>query len=389
MKHPLRWTLIVLGLVGLSLGIGRAISSRKAQQNELAQSTATASSGYLQLKPTDWLAVQPQQLMRTVAVSGTIKAANSAIVKAKVAAELTKLSVREGDAVKQGQVIGQLDPQEFQTRLRQAQEQVATAKAQYQITQQTLDNNRALVQQGFISKNALDTSVSNATAAKSTLQAAEASADLAKKALRDTQLIAPIDGLVSQRFAQAGERVSVDGRVVEIVDLSSLELEASLSPDDVAQVRIGSTAQLRVDGLSAPVSARIARINPSAVAGTRGIPVYLSLKRHPALRQGLFAQGVIELAQQRALAVPASAVRSEGAKSYVLLVQGERVVRRPVSLGERSQVAGAAFDAPAMVAVTAGLQEGDRVLRESVGALADGTAVRLDTAPASLAASAP
>lgn len=387
MKHPLRWTLIALGLVGLSLGIGRAISSRKAQQAELAQSTATASSGFLQLGAGDWLAVQPQTLVRTVAVSGSIKAANSAIVKAKVAAELIKLSVREGDAVKRDQAIGQLDTQEFDTRVRQAREQVATAKAQYEIAQQTLDNNRALVQQGFISKNALDTSVSNAAAARATLQAAEAAADLAKKSLRDTQLVAPIDGLVSQRFAQAGERVSVDGRIVEIVDLSSLELEATLSPDDVALVHIGSTARLQVDGLSEPVSARIARINPSAAAGTRAIPVYLSLKKHPALRQGLFAQGQIELDKRKVLAVPASSVRTEGARTYVLLIQGERAVRRTVSLGASSQVAGAAADAPAMVAVLSGLQAGDRILKDTVGALADGAAIRLNAAAP--AASAP
>lgn len=388
MKHPLRWTLIALGLVGLSLGIGRAISSRKAQQTELAQSTATASSGFLQLGAGDWLAVQPQTLVRTVAVSGSIKASNSAIVKAKVAAELIKLSVREGDAVKRGQAIGQLDTQEFDTRVRQAREQVATAKAQYEIAQQTLDNNRALVQQGFISKNALDTSVSNAAAARATLQAAEAAADLAKKSLRDTQLVAPIDGLVSQRFAQAGERVSVDGRVVEIVDLSSLELEATLSPDDVALVHIGSAARLQVDGLSEQVAARIARINPSAAAGTRAIPVYLSLKKHPALRQGLFAQGQIELDKRQALAVPASSVRTEGARTYVLLIQGERAVRRTVTMGASSLVAGAGADAPVMVAVLSGLQAGDRILKDSVGALADGAAIRLNAASAP-AASAP
>jgi len=391
MKHPLRWTLIALGLVGLSLGIGRAISSRKAQQTELAQSTATANSGFLQLGEGDWLAVQPQTLVRTVAVSGSIKASNSAIVKAKVAAELIKLSVREGDAVKRDQSIGLLDPQEYETRVRQAREQVATAKAQYEIAQQTLDNNRALVQQGFISKNALDTSVSNAAAARATLQAAEAAADLAKKSLRDTQLVAPIDGLVSQRFAQAGERVSVDGRVVEIVDLSSLELEATLSPDDVALVHIGSTARLQVDGLSEPVSARIARINPSAAAGTRAIPVYLSLKKHPALRQGLFAQGQIELDKRQALAVPASSVRTEGARTYVLLIQGERAVRRTVTLGATSPVAGAAADAPAMVAVPSGLPASGPNPKVSVGALADGAAIRLNATPgtAAPAASAP
>ncbi|MDE2400160.1 MAG: efflux RND transporter periplasmic adaptor subunit [Burkholderiales bacterium] len=385
MKHPLHWALIALLLAGLGLGIGRAIITRKAQQAELAQSTATARSGFLQLSPTDWFEVQAQDLVRAVAVSGSIKAPNSAIVKAKVASELTTLPVREGDAVRHGQLIGTLDPQEFQTRLRQAQEQVATAKAQAQIAQQTLDNNRALVQQGFISKNALDTSASNAAATHATLQAAVAAADLAQKALRDTRLIAPINGLVSQRFAQAGERIPVDGRVVEIVDLSTLELDATLSPDDVAMVHLGSLARIQVDGVPAPIDARIVRINPSTVAGTRSITVYLALSQHPALRQGLFAQGQIELDKHKALAVPTSAVRTEGQRATVQLIQDGRVLRRTVTLGASSRLANAAPDAPAMAAVISGLNAGDRILRESVGQVSDGTPVRMTPPSASSA----
>ncbi|MES2090907.1 MAG: efflux RND transporter periplasmic adaptor subunit [Pseudomonadota bacterium] len=380
MKHSLRWTLTIIGITALSLGIGQAILHRKAQQTELAQSTATASSGFLQLSPHDWLVVQPQPLVSAVTVSGTIKAANAAIVKAKVAAELTQLSVREGDAVKRGQTIGTLDPQEFQTRLHQTQEQVATAKAQLQIAQQTLDNNRALVQQGFISKNALDTSSSNATAARATMQAAVAAAELAQKSLNDTRLIAPINGLVSQRFAQQGERVAIDGRVLEIVDLSQLELEASLSPDDVALLKPGQAAQLRVDGLSTPITARLARINPSATAGTRAIPVYLSIPPHPALRQGLFAQGQIELARPTVLAIPTSVVRTEGKRSFVQLIQDGRIVHRDVTLGSNRQVISTNTNEPSLVAVLSGLQAGNQVLRESVGLVAQGTTVRLGSA---------
>lgn len=379
MKHPLRWTLAIIGITALSVGIGQAIFHRKAQQTELAQSTATASSGFLQLRPHDWLVVQPQTLVSAITVSGTIKAANAAIVKAKVAAELTQLSVREGDVVKRGQTIGTLDPQEFQTRLHQTQEQVATAKAQLQIAQQTLDNNRALVQQGFISKNALDTSASTAAAARATMQAAVAAAELAQKSLNDTRLIAPINGLVSQRFAQQGERVAVDGRVLEIVDLSQLELEASLSPDDVARLKPGQAAQLRVDGLSTPITARLARINPSATAGTRAIPVYLSIAPHPALRQGLFAQGQIELARPTVLAIPTSVVRTEGKRSFVQVIQAGRIVHRDVTLGSNRQVMSTTNE-PSLVAVLSGLQAGDQVLRDSVGLVAHGTAVRLGSA---------
>jgi RND family efflux transporter MFP subunit len=380
------WLALAAGVLILGGGIGRAIVAKKAQQIELAQSTASATASVVQLGATDVSEVRSQTLVRSIPVSGSLTAQRSAIVKAKVAAELLSLKVREGDHVKAEQLIGKLDPQEFETRLQQARQQAASAKAQWQIAKQNLDNNQALVQQGFISRNALDTSISNADAAHATYEAAQSAVDLAHKALKDATVRAPLSGLVSQRFAQAGERVGVDGRIVEIVDLSSLELQAPLSSQDLMQVHIGTPATLKLDGLSEPVAARIARINPSASADTRAIMVYLSLTPHPALRQGLFAQGQIMLEQRQALAIPASAVTRESGSDQVLRIEGGKVVKVKVSLGTR---AAQGADGQPLVEVLQGLQTGNVVLRNAAGTVREGQAVKLPAATASGSASAP
>lgn len=370
------------GVLLLSAGIGRAIVARKAQQNELAQSTATAQAGAVVLPARDVVTATMQPLERSLAVSGSLTAQRSAIVKAKVAAELLKLTVREGDAVSAGQVIGQLDPTEFEWRLKQAQQQAASSKAQWQISNQNLENSRQLVKQGFISRNALDTAESNAGSAKATYEAAQSAVELASKALRDTVIRAPLAGLVSQRFVQVGERVGIDARIVEVVDLASLELQAPLSPSDVLQVQVGTPATLQVEGLDEPLDAKVARINPSASSDTRAVMVYLGLAKHAGLRQGLFVQGRILLGSQDSLVVPASAIVRDAGQTHVLKVPaaarapgGEgKVTKVKVRLGAKGMVAGASED---MVEVLEGLQPGDRLLSHGAATAKEGQLVRL------------
>lgn len=377
MKRSLKWALPLLLVLLLALLAGRGLVARKAEQARAAMPRPTP---VLELAPTDVVPVREQELVRTLSVSGGLKAVNTAVVKAKVAAEVREILVREGDAVKAGQVLGRLDNTEYAARLRQAREQATSAQAQLEIAERTLENNRALVNQGFISKNALDTSVSNASAARATLLAAQANADIARKAMDDTVLRAPISGQISQRLAQPGERVGVDAKLLEVVDLSRIELEAAVAPEDVGAVQVGRQALLKVDGLNEPVQARVARINPSTQAGTRAVMVYLAVASRAGLRHGLFATGRIELDRQPAIAVPESAVRLDQPLPYVLVVADGKIVQRGVTLGMRGVApAGGAT----LVAVSKGLKTGEQVLAGSVGSVRDGTPVRLTAVAAS------
>lgn len=337
----------------------------------------------LELLAADTVVARQAELVRGVPVSGGLRAVDSAMVKAKVSAELLALSVREGDAVRAGQVIGRLDARETAARLAQAEQQAAQARAQLDIARRSLANSQALVGQGFISPTALDTAQSNAAAAQATWEAARAAVDLARKAQEDTVLRAPLAGLVAQRLAQPGERLNLDARIVEIVDLKRLELEAALAPADVAEVRVGQRAALRVDGLPQALSARVARIAPAAVPGSRSVNVYLAVDPHPALRQGWFATGLIELERRPALVLPPDAVRNDQARPTVLAVEGGRIVQRAVEPGVRGLVAGRAA-----VEIRSGLAEGARVLAGSAGLLPPGTVVRLVEQPAAAGASA-
>lgn len=375
-RRTLQW--LVIGLVALLLAAGvlRVLSARKAQQAAVAKAAQEKVQAAVELAPGDVVKAQLHELAQGLPVSGSLRAVNSALVKARAAGELQGLTVREGDTVKAGQLVARVDATEYQARVRQAQQQADSARSQIEIAQRQYDNNKALVDQGFISRSALDTSLNNLQAAQANYKAAAASVDVAKKMLDDTALRAPIGGVVSQRLAQPGERVGIDAKVIEIVDLSRLELEASISAGDSMDVRVGQQAVLQIEGSTRPVTAKVARINPSAQAGSRSVLVYLTVENGTGLRQGLFAQGTLATGQASALAVPLSAVRTDKPQPYVQLVEDGKVVHRSVQTGARGQVG-----QEALVAVQ-GVAAGALVIRGSAGPLREGTPVKFTQAPA-------
>ena len=376
MKRWLKWVVAAVILVVLGLSVMKALSARKAQQDAVLAATAANAKAQtvVELAASDVTKVQINELAQGLQISGTLKAANSAFIKARVAGELQGLTVREGDTVKAGQIIARVDATEYAARLQQAQDQADAAKTQIVITQRQFDNNKALVDQGFISKTALDTSLATLNSAQASHRAALANVDVAKKAVEDTVMRSPLTGIVSQRLAQPGERVGVDTKVVEVIDLNRIELEASMSAVDSLRVKVGQTAMLLIEGSSTPLSSQVVRINPNAQAGSRNVLVYLSLANANGLRQGLFAQGTLGTTKVSALTVPLSAVRTDKPTPYVQVVDNKAIKHVPVELLQRGDVSKNGRT-ETMVAVR-GIAENTPVIAGSLGALREGTVVK-------------
>jgi RND family efflux transporter MFP subunit len=368
MKKSTLWILSGVAVAVLLAGGARWASQRQAAKAPAPPTTATAPS--IELATSDVFTAQTQTLSLGIPVSGALKASQSAIVKARVAGELQDLTVREGDRVTAGQVIARIEPYEYQARVRQAQQQADAAKAQVDIAQRQFENNQALVNQGFISQTALLNSQASLNGAKATHSAALAALDLANKSLADATLHSPLTGVIAQRLAQPGERVAIEARLVEVINLSQLELEAALTAEDASRVRVGMTAQLQVEGVAQPVSAKVLRINPSAQTGSRSILVYLGVKGREGLRQGQFAQGSLGTESLQVLAVPVNSVRTDKPQPYVQVIQDGKVAHITVRTGDRSE-----GEQQSLVAVT-GVSEGAQVLSGSVGAVREGVQVK-------------
>jgi RND family efflux transporter MFP subunit len=385
----LKWLLLALLIGAIAAGLARALNKRATQREAAATAAAALQKAPVyDVAAQDVVRVQQLALAQTVAVSGSLKALQSAAIKARAAGEVMGLDKREGDAVRAGEVLARIDSTEAQARVRQAEEQARAAQAQVAIAQRNFDNNQQLVRQGFISATALDTTAGNLAAAQANHRAALAALDIARKGVADTTLRSPLNGQIAARLAQNGERVGVDARLLEVVDLSVFELEAALAPAAAAAVQPGQVASLTVEGLPQPVPATVTRINPSVQAGSRSVLISLRVPAAAGMRQGLFAQGQIVTGQRQALALPLSAVRNDQPAPYVQLLANGQVAHVGVALGHQGSHQGQAM---LVVDGVTALPEGAPVLRATAGAIRAGTAVSLpgDAPPAAAGATAP
>ncbi len=340
---------------------------------------AASAPSVLEFLPAEVVTAEPVELRQTLQLSGSLRAIDLATVKAKVAGDVREVLVREGEPVKAGQVVAKMDATEYEARVAQARGNLNNAKAQLEIASKTRDNNLALVEKGFISKNAFDNSASQYAGAKASVDAAQGALDIVQKSLNDTIVRAPISGLVSARNAQPGEKVAVDGKLLEIVNLQKLELEAAVPASEIAQVAIGQSVELQVEGLRQRFEGKVARINPATLAGSRSVPVYIQVANpQNQLRVGMFAEGRLILASKSGvLALPQSAVRKDGNGAYVFTITGGKIERHPVTLGANG-VAGNEY----RTEITSGLDFGAQVVRADMGSLSPGTPVRIAQANA-------
>lgn len=333
----------------------------------------------LEFLPDDLVAVNFGEVQKTLSLSGALRAVNQAVVKAKLAGEVREVLVREGEAVQLGQVLVKMDTADYEARLAQASGGLAAAQAQLDIARQARDNNKTLLDKTFISKNAYDNSSNQYAIASANLDTAKGVLEVAQKALADTVIRAPIAGLISSRTVQPGEKISPDNRLLDLVDLRVLEMEAPVPTQDIAKIKLGQTVQLKIEGVTGAVAGKVSRINPATTAGSRSIMVYIQVANaegtqgNGQLRAGMFgeAQLVVEK-KSDVLSIPQSAVRYDAGLSMVYVIEGSVLQQKPLTLGMQGEVNGVA-----VVEVLSGLVKDSKVVKTNLGSLRSGMPVKI------------
>lgn len=364
-----RSVLIVL-LVVVVLIAFMALRKRPAAPVAMVEKPAQV----LEFLPGDIVVAHVEPLRQVLPLSGALRALNQVAVKAKVGGEVREVLVRAGEAVSLGQVLIRMDTSEYQAKVEQARGSLVASRGQLDIATKTRDNNLALLDKGFISRNAFDNAASQFDIAKANVDTARGALDVAQKALSDTVIRAPMAGLVSTRTIEPGEKVSVDNKLLDVVDLRQMELEAPVPTADILKVKLGQEVRVRVEGLPDAVAGKVARINPATQSGSRSIMVYVRIDNPDnLLRAGMFADASLTLDKRDAvLTVPATAIQNEGGKAYVYTIENGKLARRDVVTGLRG------VDSKGnAVEISSGLQDGARIVKANLGNLNAGTPVKI------------
>ncbi|MDP9107621.1 MAG: efflux RND transporter periplasmic adaptor subunit, partial [Pseudomonadota bacterium] len=244
-KSLKRW-LIPLVVV-LLVGAGGAVVAMRGGNKKVEAPKAAAAPAVMELANSDVVSVDARELRVQLPVSGGLTALHQATVKSKVIGEVRETPVPEGVAVRRGEVVVRLDAADLQARVGAQQAAVEDARARLALAVKNHDNNNALLKQKFISQNAVDTAENSVELARAAVKSANAQLDIARRAMEDAVVRSPIDGIVSKRFVQPGEKAAPDMPLFAVVDLTQLILEAQVPASEIPRVAVGQAVGFTVD----------------------------------------------------------------------------------------------------------------------------------------------
>ncbi len=378
MKHKGRWIALVLGLALLA-GVG-GIVYKKVTESKAADAKREADKKLpkiLELAATDVFTLTTKAVAQTMTLTGSLEPVAQGVAKARAVGTLLGAAKREGERVRAGEILAQVDSADLRMRVSQQESLRAQAGAQLETARKNRQAQQALLEKGFISQGAFDNTEGTFLATKAAADAAQAQVNIATQALRDTSVVAPMAGVISRRHVEPGERVTNEMTVYTIMQVDSLEFAPQVPAEEAAKLAVGREMELTIAGIAQPLQATITRIAPMANAGTRTVDVRAKVA-NPALtlKAGMSASAVVALGEaSTAVVIPIDAIRSADTAPHVYVLVGNLAKRIAVTLGARDERAGT-------IVLTAGAKAGDRVISARVQEIKDGQTANMAAANA-------
>jgi len=312
--------------------------------------------------------VESMTLVDETQAVGSLRSRQGVMLRPEVAGRVKQIFFNDGQRVRKGQLMVQLEDQ-----LQQAQ--VAQARAELSIAEANHKRNQELVAQNFISQRSLDESAA-------ALEVSRAKLSLAQATLQRLQVLAPFDGITGLKQINVGDYLKDGADMVNVEDIDAVLLDFRLPERFQAKVRAGQKAQLTVDALPGrPFSAIVQAVDPLIEANGRSVGVRGCIdNRQQQLRPGMFARvNAVFGSRDNALVIPEEAIIPQGGRTFVVkVVQGDKP---DVRVSERVAVK-VGLRQPGKVEIVEGLAAGDTVVTAGHQRLQkDGTAVRVVELP--------
>jgi len=325
------------------------------------------------LAASDVKTVERGSIEAGVAISGDLKAIEEAVVRARLEGDLVGVYAREGDHVKEGQLLAHFEDSEQESNRTSAIADREAAQSDLETAKWNADQSEQLFKAGAIAERDLRTAQQTYAASRARLAAAEARVRATTSLLTDTRALAPTTGVVAKRNVENGEHVARGADMFTVVRSDILELAASVPARQASEIRVGQKVHFAAGGRD--LDGRVARISPTIDPTNRSITVYMQVPNAAGeLKGNSFATGrIVSRTVDGAIVIPAQALRqAQGSdKPFVYRLDAtDALERAPVGVGivDESQ---------AIAEITEGLNPGDRIIVGNVGTLGAGMKVTI------------
>jgi RND family efflux transporter MFP subunit len=370
--HPLRalrarhtpWA--ILGL--LLAGAAATWAVQAADSKAAADARPAAAKASLTVT---WTQAQRADLNVVVAANGSIAAWQEALVGAESNGwRLAQVRANVGDLVRRGQVLATFAADMANADLAQSKASVVEAEATLADASANAQRARELQTTGALSAQQINQYLTAERTAQARLEAVRAAAQVQQLRLKQTQVLAPDDGVISSRTATVGAVVPAGQELFRLIRGSRLEWRAEVAASELAQIQPGMTVRVTPAG-GAAISGKVRMVAPTVDAATRNGIVYVDLPAalKGGARAGMFARGEFDIARSSALTLPQTAVLLRDGFSYVFQLAPDNKVRQ-VQVGVGRRVGD-------RIEITRGLDAQGRVVTSGAGFLADGDTVRV------------
>lgn len=300
--------------------------------------------------------------------AGTVRSRQSVVISTKMMGRVLRLAVSEGETVKKGQLLVEVDAAEAQSAYRQSSAGLEAAEVAVANAERDLARFRALYEQKAVTKHQLEQVEMGVASAKAQRAQAQAGQGMSTTLLSYGKIVAPHEGVITRKWMDAGNLAYPGAPILTLENPSDLEVALAVPEERARLLAAGQQASGEVDGLSASLSATVTSVVPAADPMSRTSSVVLSLPANGGARPGQYAKVRFAAFARPALSVPATAVVERGQMDGLFVVEGGIARLRFIQAGLRSGN---------RAEILAGVMAGEEVVSPVPETLTDGTPVEV------------